>query len=312
MNKVVIVAGPTASGKSDIGIKLAKSFSGEVISCDSAQIYRGMDIGTSKLSGNDMQGIRHHLIDVCTPFDDFTVADFKRECEKAIKAVHDRGKLPILCGGTGLYINSIMFDMQFAGIKTSSSAKEKYQDMEKEHDREYLYKRLMEVKPDIAARIHPNNTVRVIRALSIFDGAGNNELNNQRNNLGRLNVGMDKKSEFDFIKLVITWPRDILYSRINRRVDIFFDKGLVEEVRKLLDSGIPKEANALKAIGYKEIVSYIYGEIDLNTAKELIKRNTRRFAKRQLTWFRRYDDFRWFDMSETTDEEIVSWVAKNI
>lgn len=305
----MIVAGPTASGKSEVGIKLAKSLEGEVISCDSAQIYEGMDIGTSKVSKEEMQGIAHHLLDICKPQDDFTVADFKRECEKVMGDIHSRGKLPILCGGTGLYINAIMFDMQFEGVKTEKEVRQKFEEMAEKYGKEYLYKELQRINPGVAERIHPNNTVRVIRALSVLESEGGGS---GSSNLGDLSLAGKRESAFDFIKLVITWPRDVLYSRINKRVDAFFDVGLVSEVQRLLESGVPKEANALKAIGYKEIIAYLNGEMDLKTAKELIKRNTRRFAKRQLTWFKKYDDFRRFDMSETTDEEIVSWVAKNM
>lgn len=309
MNKVVIVAGPTASGKSEVSIKLAKALNGEVVSCDSAQIYEGMDIGTSKVSKKDMQGIEHHLLDICKPQDDFTVANFKRECEKVIDDIHSRGKLPILCGGTGLYINAIMFDMQFEGVKTEKEARQKFEEMARKYGNEYLYKELQRIDPGVAERIHPNNTVRVIRALSVLESEG---CDGRSSNLGDLSLARKRENAFDFIKLVITWPRDVLYSRINERVDTFFDEGLIHEVQGLLAGGVPKEANSLKAIGYKEIVAYLNGETDLKTANELIKRNTRRFAKRQLTWFKRYDDFRRFDMSETTDEEIVSWVAKNM
>lgn len=309
MNKVVIVAGPTASGKSEVSIKLAKALNGEVVSCDSAQIYEGMDIGTSKVSKKDMQGIEHHLLDICKPQDDFTVANFKRECEKVIDDIHSRGKLPILCGGTGLYINAIMFDMQFEGVKTEKEVRQKFEEMARKYGNEYLYKELQRINPGVAERIHPNNTVRVIRALSVLESEG---CDGRSSNLGDLSLARKRENAFDFIKLVITWPRDVLYSRINKRVDTFFDEGLIHEVQGLLEGGVPQEANSLKAIGYKEIVAYLNGETDLKTANELIKRNTRRFAKRQLTWFKRYDDFRRFDMSETTDEEIVSWVAKNM
>ena len=305
----MIVAGPTASGKSEVSIKLAKALNGEVVSCDSAQIYEGMDIGTSKVSKKDMQGIEHHLLDICKPQDDFTVADFKRECEKVIDDIHSRGKLPILCGGTGLYINAIMFDMQFEGVKTEKEARQKFEEMARKYGNEYLYKELQRINPGVAERIHPNNTVRVIRALSVLESEG---CDGRSSNLGDLSLARKRENAFDFIKLVITWPRDVLYSRINKRVDTFFDEGLIHEVQGLLEGGVPQEANSLKAIGYKEIVAYLNGETDLKTANELIKRNTRRFAKRQLTWFKRYDDFRRFDMSETTDEEIVSWVAKNM
>lgn len=305
----MIVAGPTASGKSEVSIKLAKALNGEVVSCDSAQIYEGMDIGTSKVSKKDMQGIEHHLLDICKPQDDFTVANFKRECEKVIDDIHSRGKLPILCGGTGLYINAIMFDMQFEGVKTEKEARQKFEEMARKYGNEYLYKELQRIDPGVAERIHPNNTVRVIRALSVLESEG---CDGRSSNLGDLSLARKRENAFDFIKLVITWPRDVLYSRINKRVDTFFDEGLVSEVQGLLEGGVPQEANALKAIGYKEIVAYLNRETDLKTANELIKRNTRRFAKRQLTWFKRYDDFRRFDMSETTDEEIVSWVAKNM
>lgn len=305
----MIVAGPTASGKSEVSIKLAKALNGEVVSCDSAQIYEGMDIGTSKVSKKDMQGIEHHLLDICKPQDDFTVANFKRECEKVIDDIHSRGKLPILCGGTGLYINAIMFDMQFEGVKTEKEARQKFEEMARKYGNEYLYKELQRINPGVAERIHPNNTVRVIRALSVLESEG---CDGRSSNLGDLSLARKRENAFDFIKLVITWPRDVLYSRINKRVDTFFDEGLIHEVQGLLEGGVPQEANSLKAIGYKEIVAYLNGETDLKTANELIKRNTRRFAKRQLTWFKRYDDFHWFDMSETTDEEIVSWVAKNM
>ena len=217
--------------------------------------------------------------------------------------------MPILCGGTGLYINAIMFDMQFEGVRTEKEARQKFEEMARKHGKEYLYKELQRIDPSVAERIHPNNTVRVIRALSVLESEGGD---GRSSNLGDLSLAGERESAFDFIKLVITWPRDVLYSRINERVDTFFDEGLIHEVQGLLEGGVPQEANSLKAIGYKEIVAYLNGETDLKTANELIKRNTRRFAKRQLTWFKRYDDFRRFDMSETTDEEIVSWVAKNM
>ena len=261
MNKnnkpLVIITGPTAVGKTDLSIALAKKIGGEIISADSIQIYKYMDIGSAKIKKNEMQGITHYLVDELDPKEDFNVFKFKEMSKRAIENIYEKGKIPIIVGGTGFYIQSVY-----------------------EKGNEYVHSLLKEVDKESADAIHFNNLKRVVRALEYYEI--NHEKFSEHNKREREN-----DSPYNFSYYVLNRQRDILYERINKRVDIMINDGLEDEVKRLLDMGFNEKNVSMQGIGYKEMVSYIRGDISLEEAIELIKKNTRNFAKRQLTWFRR-------------------------
>ncbi|GGK13025.1 tRNA dimethylallyltransferase [Caldalkalibacillus thermarum] len=302
MNKdrLLSIVGPTAVGKTKLSIELAKAFDGEIISGDSMQVYKGMDIGTAKIKEEEKEGIPHYLIDILEPHEDFSVSHFQNLTKSYIKEINRRGRLPILVGGTGLYVQAVTHDFHFAE-KNNPALREKWKRFLAEHGKEALYKELQTRDPAYAARLHPNNTRRVIRALEILETTGKSMAHYQQD--------WHRRSPYDLVMIGLTMEREKLYQRINQRVDQMMEQGLVEEVKQLLARGVPKSSTSMQAIGYKEIVRYLEGELTLDEAVELIKRNTRRYAKRQLSWFRRMDEIRWF---EVTDHRQFSAVVKNI
>ena len=303
--KVIVLIGPTAVGKTKTSIELAKRFDGEIISGDSMQIYRKMDIGTAKITNDEMEGVPHHLIDIKNPEESFSVAEFQQLVRKKISEIHSRGKVPLIVGGTGLYIQSVLYDYQF----TETPGDEKYRtELEAELEKfgsEWLHHKLAEVDPSSAGNIHPNNTRRVIRALEIFHCTGKTMSEYQENQTHEL--------QYDVALIGLTMDRELLYKRINYRVDLMMNQGLLDEVKGLFDEGV-KDVQSVQAIGYKELYDYFDGTISLVQAIENLKQNSRRYAKRQLTWFRNKMEVAWFDMSEESKhakiiEDISEFIA---
>lgn len=306
MGKVIAVAGPTAAGKTEFAIKIAEALDGEVVSCDSMQLYKYMDIGSAKPTPEQMAEVPHHLVDIIDPREEFSAAKYQKLAKEAIKGIFSRGKTPVVCGGTGLYLESLVSDLDFAAEPEDSAKREEYYRIAEEQGPDALYSILMEKDPASAGRIHPNNIKRVVRALEAADLGDSIE---------DINVSPERTKDYDIDLIGITRDRDELYERINSRVDILMEQGLLEEVRKLTDMGLTFDDISMKGIGYKELIGYLNGGYDLDEAVRLIKRNTRHFAKRQMTWFRRYEDMRWFNVSEYTDEsacleDIMKWLSR--
>ncbi|HDR7915563.1 tRNA (adenosine(37)-N6)-dimethylallyltransferase MiaA [Bacillus pretiosus] len=293
--KVAVIIGPTAVGKTKLSIDLAKALNGEIISGDSMQIYRTMDIGTAKVTKEEMDGIPHYMVDIKNPEESFSVAEFQERVRKHIREITERGKLPIIVGGTGLYIQSVLFDYQFTDDAGDTIYREQMEKLALERGVEYVHKKLQEVDPESAERIHANNVRRVIRALEIFHTTGekmSDQLEKQENEL-----------LYDVSLIGLTMDREMLYDRINLRVDIMMDQGLLEEVEGLYNRGI-RDCQSIQAIGYKEIYGYFEDRVSLEEAVSQLKTNSRRYAKRQLTWFRNKMDVTWFDVTggEKTSE----------
>lgn len=294
MNKipVLILTGPTAVGKTRLSVELAKALNGEIISSDSMQIYRYMDIGSAKVTEEEMSGVKHYMIDVVDPDEDFSVSDFKEQSEKLIEDIHKRGKLPIVTGGTGLYLNALIYDMDFGKSNSDEKLREELYALYEEHGVEYMHNMLKELSPESAERIHPNNVKRVIRAIEIYKLGGE---------LGDFSKDLKLNEKIDAKIVVLNRDRKLLYERINLRVDLMFDAGLLDEVRKLKDMGYTQDMVSMKGIGYKEVLDYFDGKNDLETTKDIIKQSSRKYAKRQLTWFRKYKDALCIDVGEVTD-----------
>ncbi|HFK1708183.1 MULTISPECIES: tRNA (adenosine(37)-N6)-dimethylallyltransferase MiaA [Bacillus cereus group] len=298
--KVAVIIGPTAVGKTKLSIDLAKALNGEIISGDSMQIYRTMDIGTAKVTIDEMDGIPHYMIDIKDPEDSFSVAEFQERVRKCIREITERGKLPIIVGGTGLYIQSVLFDYQFTDEAGDATYREQMEKLALEHGVEYVHKKLQEVDPESAERIHANNVRRVIRALEIFHTTGgkmSNQLEKQENEL-----------LYDVSLIGLTMDREMLYDRINLRVNLMIEQGLLEEVKGLHERGV-RDCQSIQAIGYKEIYDYFENRVSLEEAVSQLKTNSRRYAKRQLTWFRNKMDVTWFDV---TDGEKTSEILRYI
>lgn len=286
---VVVIVGPTAVGKTKTGIELAKAFDGEIVSGDSVQVYRGMDIGSAKVTKEEAEGIPHHLIDICDPDDAMSVAMFQQLARAAIDDIYARGKLPIIVGGTGLYIRSILYDYEFVERPVDEALRADLERMAEVEGREALHQRLVQLDPERAATIHPNNVRRVVRALEVAM-QGDTQTTDSA-----------PSEHYDYRLFVLHADREILYDRINQRVDAMMEAGLVEEVERLLAHGY-RDTQAMRAIGYKEMIPYIDGNISKEKATELLKQHTRQFAKRQLTWFRHQFDGIWVDMGRKSFE----------
>ena len=284
MSKIplIVVVGPTASGKTALAIDIANYVGGEIVSADSMQIYKYMDIGSAKPTAEEMSQAVHHLIGFLEPDDEFSVADYTELAHKTIADITSRGKIAVMAGGTGLYINSVVNDVTFGEIDTDYELREKLQKTAEEKGSEYLLDMLAEFDKESAERLHPNNVRRIIRAIEFYKTTGK-PISKHQEETKRV------ESRYNPLMICIDWDRDVLYDRINRRVDIMIKSGLLEEVKGLMDMGYTKELNSMKGIGYKEIMDYYDGKMSLEDAVELIKQSSRRYAKRQLTWFRRDD-----------------------
>ncbi|MGL4913360.1 MAG: tRNA (adenosine(37)-N6)-dimethylallyltransferase MiaA [Romboutsia sp.] len=293
---LIIITGPTAVGKTDLSIHLAKSLNAEIISADSMQIYEYMDIGSAKVTKEEMDGVTHYLIDEVKPDYTFSVSEFQDRANKYIDEIIEKGKNALVTGGTGLYLNSLIYNMDFAKSDANSELREQLRIELEENGIDYMHEKLRSLDAESADRIHKNNTKRVIRALEVcLSGEKMNDFSND----------LKFNEKYNPIIIVLNREREHLYKRINKRVDIMMEGGLIEEVKKLLQMGYTKDIISMQGIGYKEIVKYLDGEYLLDEAIEIIKRDSRRYAKRQLTWFRRYEDAKWFNLDEYDNKEIL-------
>ena len=287
-NKVYVIGGPTAAGKSVVALYLAKRIKGEIVNCDSVQLYKYMDIGSAKPSQKDMDAIPHHLYGFVDPADDITVAQYQQLAFDKIDEILSRGKTPIVVGGTGLYLNSLIYKMSFAAKPINLKRRDELEHLAEVRGKEYLFELLSAVDPEAAARIHPNNIRKIIRAIEAYE-------------LGSKLESMDKlepNTKYDFKIHIVNMDREWLYTRINRRVDKLMEEGLLKEVKHLLSMGYNHDTPAMKGIGYKELLSYLDGNSTLEEAVNDIKTNTRHYAKRQLTWFKRYENAHWVDIQK--------------
>ena len=308
---LIILTGPTAVGKTDLSIKLAKDLNAEIISADSMQIYEYMDIGSAKVTKGEMDGVVHHMIDEVKPDFPFSVSEFQNRANKYIKEIDNKGKNVLVTVGTGLYLNSLIYNMDFAKSNSNSKLREELENELKEKGIDYMHEKLKSLDSDAARRIHKNNTKRVIRALEVcLDGK----------KMQDFSTDLRYNEEYLPIIIVLNRDREHLYNRINKRVDIMMESGLVEEVKDLLNMGYDKNLISMQGIGYKEIVKYLEGEYTLDEAVDIIKRDSRRYAKRQITWFKRYKDSKWFDLDNYDNmkllkEDILKYVentSKNV
>jgi tRNA dimethylallyltransferase len=288
--RLIAIVGPTAVGKTKVSVELAKAIDGEIINGDSMQVYKDMDIGTAKPTKQEMDEIPHHLFDFLEPTESFSVADFQSLAKPVVTNVNEKEKIPILVGGTGLYVKALTQDYQFRSDDSAPAYREKLEKFAEENGKDLLHDKLKTVDPEAADNTHPNNVRRVIRALEIHHTTGmppsydNNE--------------KEKNSPYDLIPIGLTMERETLYERINRRVDQMVEDGLIEEAKSLYTGGV-RDCQSVQGIGYKEIYLYLQGELTKEEAILLLKRNSRRYAKRQFTWFRNQMNVRWFEMEES-------------
>lgn len=296
---LIILTGPTAVGKTALSVKLARAIGGEIISADSMQVYRHMDIGTAKIKQEEMQGVKHYLIDELEPEEDFNVVRFQEYTHKYMDEIYAKGKIPILVGGTGFYIQAVLYGIDFKEAEDNSAFRDKLLALAAEKGAEYLHDRLKEVDPKAAESIHPNNVKRVIRALEYHNQTG--EQISAHNEEQR-----QKESPYNFCYFVLNTDRKLLYERINQRVDAMMEEGLTEEVKKLLERGLRADMVSMQGLGYKEIIGCLKGEYSLEQAVYDIKQETRHFAKRQITWFKREKEVTWILKEDyKSDDEIL-------
>ena len=295
MKPLIILTGPTAVGKTALSIRLAKAIGGEIISADSMQVYRRMDIGSAKITKEEMMGIPHHLIDFLEPDEEFNVTVFQKLAKAAVEEIYSRGNIPIVAGGTGFYIQALLNDIDFTENGEDTSIRDELEALAKEKGAEYLHGMLLAIDPESAEQIHANNKKRVIRAIEYYRQTG--ERISEHNKRER-----QKESPYDFLYYVVNTDRDILYQRIDQRVDEMMKQGLVEEVKELKDSGCTRDMVSMQGLGYKEILDYLQGECTLSDAVYLLKRDTRHFAKRQITWFKRERDVKWLNLPDFNND----------
>lgn len=307
MIDLIILGGPTAVGKTEISIKLAKKLNGEVISVDSMQIYKYMDVGSAKISEDEMQGVTHHMIDFVHPRESFNVAEFKIAAERLIEDIHNRGKIPMLVGGTGLYIDSLICNFDFTEADKDETYREYLQSEAELNGKEHVHSLLKEVDIDSYERLYPNDLKRVIRALEVHKLTGKT--------ISEYNEENKKTREipYNVHYFVLTMDRGILYERIDKRVDIMLEKGLMDEVKMLKEMGLDSDMQSMKGIGYKEILNYLNGDISYEEAVYLIKKGSRNYAKRQLTWFRKDKRVVWINKDLFSNEDkIVEYIIDSL
>lgn len=303
MRKIVIIAGPTGVGKTEISLQVAERLQGEIISCDSMQIYKGMDIGSAKVTKEEMERVPHHLIDVVSPFDAFTVSDYKDLAEEAIHDIHKRGKPAILVGGTGLYIDAVIKNLSFTEGGSDAALRKELEEEARENGPLFLHEKLKKVDFAAATAIHPNNVKRVVRALEVYHLTGRpfSSFRDER--------GLRKEYEIHYYYL--NKDRQKLYEGIDERVEVMMRKGLLEEVTRLQKSGLTSSHVSMQGIGYKEILSYLDGVLSLEGAVDLVKIRSRNYAKRQLTWFRNEKYAEELSKDQYSDEEIIEILEKS-
>ena len=302
---IVVLTGPTAVGKTELSIQLAKVIGGEIISADSMQVYKYMDVGSAKITPEEMDGVRHYLVDELEPFDEFHVVKFQEYAQKNLNEIYAHGKIPIIAGGTGFYIQALLNDIDFTEQESDSAYRKELEALAEEHGNQYLHDRLKEVDPESAEAIHPNNRKRVIRALEFYQETGRKiSEHNAKEQM--------RTSPYNFAYFVLNDERSHLYKRIDARVDKMIEDGLEAEVRRLKEMGCTKDMVAMQGIGYKEMLSYLDGSYSLEEAVYIIKRETRHFAKRQITWFKRERDVIWLNKNEFDykNEAILAYMIK--
>ena len=293
---IIILTGPTAVGKTNLSIELAKDLNAEIISADSMQIYKYMDIGSAKVTIDEMQGVKHYLVDEVTPDYVFSVSEFQKRADKYIEKINSDNKKVLVTGGTGLYLNSLIYNMDFAKSNANNELREKLRLELEENGIDYMHNKLKELDYKAAERIHKNNTKRVIRAIEVcLSGEKMNDFSND----------LKFNEKYNPIIIVLNREREHIYERINKRVDIMINNGLIDEVKNLLKMGYTKDMISMQGIGYKEIIKYLDGQYSLDEAIETIKRDSRRYAKRQLTWFRRYEGAIWFNLDGYSDSKTL-------
>lgn len=293
---LIILAGPTAVGKTEASIGLAKAVGGEIISADSMQVYRHMDIGSAKITPEEMQGVPHYLIDELEPDEEFNVYRFQELAKRYMEKIYQKGKIPILVGGTGFYIQSVLYDIDFTSTDSDTAYREELENLAREKGAEYLHNMLVQVDEKSANEIHVNNVKRMIRALEYYKQTG--QPISKHNEEERA-----KESPYNFAYFVLNDQRSTVYERINKRVDLMFEAGLVEEVKHLLELGCSREMVSMQGLGYKEVIDYLSGAFTLEETVNRIKQETRHFAKRQLTWFRREREVIWVNKEELAHED---------
>lgn len=298
MAKVLVICGATASGKTALSIACAKAFNGEIISADSLLVYQGLNIGTAKPDLEEREGVPHHMIDVVSPKENFSVSDYEEKALPIVESLLSQGKMPIICGGTGFYINSLLYKSQFGNVGADEEIRRHYENIAKEQGKERVYGILKEKDPESAQKLHCNDLKRVIRALEIYDVTGKPKSAQQDLPIPR----------FDFVSVSIEYPRETLYERINRRVEIMFTSGLVEEVQGLLQGGVTEEMQCMQGIGYKEVAEGLRVGATQEEMKELVKKNTRNYAKRQQTFFKRMQNHIFLPPEQATVEEIKRYL----
>ena len=290
-NPMIILTGPTAVGKTDLSIQLAKAMNGEIISADSMQVYRHMDIGSAKVTPEEMDGVPHHLIDVLEPEEEFNVVVFQKLAKEALTGIYEREHIPIIVGGTGFYIQALLYDIDFTENDGDTTIRRELEKLAQTQGAGCLHQMLQEIDPEAAAAIHQNNVKRVIRAIEFYRQTGKKiSLHNEQER--------EKQSPYQFLYYVLDTDRKTLYERIDRRVDLMMEHGLVDEVKHLADMGCTRDMVSMQGLGYKEILDYLSGEISLEEAVYILKRDTRHFAKRQITWFKRERDVRWLELEQ--------------
>ncbi|NCB91456.1 MAG: tRNA (adenosine(37)-N6)-dimethylallyltransferase MiaA [Clostridia bacterium] len=304
---LIILTGPTAVGKTNLSIKLAKEVDGEIISADSMQVYRYMDIGSAKIHPDEMQGVPHHLVDCLDPEEEFNVVRFQKMAKEAMEGIYERGRIPILVGGTGFYIQAVTGDIDFSENGEDDTYRKTLEKLADEKGAGYLHDMLEKIDPASAEAIHANNIKRVIRALEYYEQTGSP--------ISRHNEEQRKKeSPYNLAYFVLNDERVRLYQRIDQRIDEMLTQGLIEEVKRLMDRGCHKDMVSMQGLGYKEMLSYLDGTWDLDEAVYVLKRDTRHFAKRQITWFKRERQVEWFNKSDYDydDEKILSDMMKSL
>ena len=302
---IVVLTGPTAVGKTELSIQLAKAIGGEIISADSMQVYKYMDVGSAKITPEEMDGVRHYLVDELEPFDEFHVVKFQEYAKKYLNEIYAHGKIPIIAGGTGFYIQALLNDIDFTEQESDSAYRKELEALAEEHGNQYLHDRLKKVDPESAEAIHPNNRKRVIRALEFYQETGGKISEHNAKEQMRI-------SPYNFAYFVLNDERSHLYKRIDARVDKMIEDGLEAEVRRLKKMGCTKDMVAMQGIGYKEMLAYLDGEYSLDEAVYIIKRETRHFAKRQITWFKRERDVIWLNKNEFDykNDAILAYMIK--
>ncbi|MCI8444470.1 MAG: tRNA (adenosine(37)-N6)-dimethylallyltransferase MiaA [Clostridia bacterium] len=294
--KVIVICGPTASGKTALSIELAKRIQGEIVSCDSMQIYQEMDLGTAKPTKEETQGIQHHLIDFVSPDERYSVADYKKDAKRAIKEILQKGKTPIVVGGTGLYIDSLIYEIEYQNIEFDETYREELEKQVQEKGLEELYQQAKKIDPEAIQKISKKDKKRILRILEIYHATGKNKTEQEKES-------RKKEVEYDYQVYALNWERDKLYERINKRVDMMMEQGLIEEVEEIYHK-YDKFPTAMQGLGYKEVVEYLEGKTTKEEMTEKIKQETRRYAKRQLTWFRKNKQTIWLEAQEELQNNI--------